>query len=181
MGRVYERKISDISTEAQAKPSQLDSRHLGMTKKGEAALILLVTAIVVLGTIGLVSTRNGSPGQASTQSPATTTTTASSLSAISQSAVTQDLQSSGTKATGVEAPASAATTSEASSSTSVHVNGQSIELPKGGNGSVHKEIITDDGGKTTVDIHVDSDTASLGPNSSSLNLNIQSSQSSVDH
>lgn len=65
-------------------------------------------------------------------------------------------------------------------SNSVTVNGQSIPLPSDGKGTVHKEITSENGSKTTVDINVDSNSSS-SKSSSSMNLNVDSRQSSVNN
>lgn len=61
--------------------------------------------------------------------------------------------------------------------TNVSVNGKSVPLPAGGNGSVHKVITSNDGGKTSVDITVKSQSSSS--TSSNLDLNVESNQMSV--
>jgi hypothetical protein len=62
-------------------------------------------------------------------------------------------------------------------STQVEVNGQPIAVPQ--NGSVHKEVVSDDGSKTTVDINVNSSTDAASARShSSFNMNMNTSQSS---
>lgn len=61
--------------------------------------------------------------------------------------------------------------------TQVEVNGQPIAVPQ--NGSVHKEVVSDDGSKTTVDINVNSSTDATSARShSSFNMNMNTSQSS---
>jgi uncharacterized iron-regulated membrane protein len=76
---------------------------------------------------------------------------------------------------------SAPQSSQSSSSTSVQVNGQTMPLPSNGNGTVHKEITTTGGGKTTVDITQQSSSSSSTSDSSSLNLKIESKQSSINN
>lgn len=65
--------------------------------------------------------------------------------------------------------------------TDVSVNGKSVPLPADGNGSVHKVITSNRGGKTSVDITVKTNSSSSTASSSNLdlNLNVESSQSSV--
>lgn len=58
--------------------------------------------------------------------------------------------------------------------TDVSVNGKSVPLPADGNGSVHKVITSNRGGKTSVDITVK--TKSSSSNSSNLDLNVESNQ-----
>jgi hypothetical protein len=63
-------------------------------------------------------------------------------------------------------------------SADVQVNGQSVNVPENG-GTVHREIISSDGTKTSVDVKLDSSTsASSVQGQSTFNLNVQSNQES---
>jgi hypothetical protein len=65
---------------------------------------------------------------------------------------------------------------EPTTTANVQVNGESVDLPPTGNGSIHKEIVSDNGSTTTVDIDMNSSTSGTSTRgSSSIQLNVQSS------
>lgn len=97
------------------------------------------------------------PSKSSSQPPA--------LPASSQAAV--QVNQSTTKSNGAGP--------QPTTSANVQVNGQTVPLPPNGNGTVHKEITSGDGSKTSVDVTVDSSSSS---DSSTFNLNVTSNQSS---
>ena len=141
------------------------SRNLLKTR---GATLLLVLVITALG-IGIVSWRASLASQA--QLPQTTTIDNTvqipqlPIDAREEQGIVMDLEEQ------------AQSTTTSNTTTNVQVNGETIDLPPSGNGSVYREVISEDGSVTTIDIDMNSSTTGLSKstNSSTLRLDIQSS------
>lgn len=70
----------------------------------------------------------------------------------------------------------------AESDVRVQIDGEQITVPNGGSETIHRESVSD-GNKTTVDISIQADGVSSGvsSSSSSLHLNVDSSQTSINN
>lgn len=93
----------------------------------------------------------------------------------------QGSQSSSSAPSNSSSKTSDASSAQAPYSTSVNVNGQAVPLPSDGNGTVHREITSESGDKTTVDINMDLHSSSTGSSSVNLNIESESKQSSINN
>lgn len=129
-----------------------------------ALLVLLFVPSVVHSSVKQQSVSVG-PAESAVSLPAKSTSQPSVLPSSNQAAMQVDQSTTESNSAEQQSRATA----------NVQVNGQTVPLPPNGNGTVHKEITSDDGSKASVDVTVNSSSSS---DSSSFNLNVTSNQSS---
>lgn len=154
-------------------------RSLLISSRWGAALLLFLFLFILTAGIGIWRWQTSAARQTPVSTITPKATPVSSAPGNSTTLnVTQSTDNNGSSTS--SASTNAATQgAQPHVSTQVQVNGQAVALPSDGNGTIHKEITTSDGNKSTVDITVNS--SSSNSDSSSVDLNADSRQSSVNN
>lgn len=138
-----------------------------LTKRGATMLLVLIVSAIIVGAV--VWRTSSADEAASPQATIIDSTSPTLKQPVSQREEQATVMNPSDQPQPAESPHTTA---------SVKVNGETVDLPASGNGSVHREVVTQDGSTTTVDIDMSSSTtgASTQSNSSSVRIDVQSSQ-----